>query len=69
MVGGRVSGNKFYVQRKLFFVTILSHSITITWVGIKQRKVAKAEIRNGEYLCNMLFISGCLVGCINKEEL
>ena len=43
MCGSEVPGEKFYFQRNCFVVTILSHNITITWVEIKCRKVAKAE--------------------------
>ena len=43
MCGYKVPGNKFYVQRKLFCGDILSHNITITWVGRKQIVVSTAE--------------------------
>ena len=44
MCGSKVPDNKFYVQRNFFVVTILSHNIKTTWVGINQIIVAKAEV-------------------------
>ena len=43
MCGSKVPGDKFMFRGNFFVVTILSHNITITWVGIEQIIVAKAE--------------------------
>ena len=41
MCGSKVPGDKFYVQKNFFKVTILSHNIIIILVGRKQRILAK----------------------------
>ena len=41
--GGKVPGNKLYVQRIIFVVTILNLNVIITWVERKDRMKGEAE--------------------------